>query len=79
MNQPWECPRCHQMNAPWMPHCNCTLATGSGFAFITSATGGNGGANPEVIYTEVTKCDICGRHHMRGVSCVRGVTVGINT
>ena len=20
----WECPRCHKINAPWMPQCNCS-------------------------------------------------------
>ena len=19
----WECPRCHRINAPWMPYCDC--------------------------------------------------------
>lgn len=23
MNQPWECPRCHVMNAPFIAHCYC--------------------------------------------------------
>lgn len=23
MNNPWECPRCHRINAPWMPCCSC--------------------------------------------------------
>lgn len=22
--QGWECPRCHKINAPWVPQCNCT-------------------------------------------------------
>jgi len=22
-NQPWECTRCHKINAPWLPHCYC--------------------------------------------------------
>jgi hypothetical protein len=21
--RPWECPRCHQINAWWVPRCNC--------------------------------------------------------
>ncbi len=24
-NQPWECPRCKRMNAPFMPYCECNL------------------------------------------------------
>jgi len=25
VRQPWECPRCHAMNAPWVEHCQCGL------------------------------------------------------
>ena len=25
--QGWECPRCHKVNAPWMPHCTCNQET----------------------------------------------------
>ena len=21
--KPWECPRCHRINAPWVERCNC--------------------------------------------------------
>lgn len=24
MNNPWECPRCNRINAPWTPHCDCS-------------------------------------------------------
>ncbi len=23
MTQPWECPRCKTINAPWLSHCKC--------------------------------------------------------
>ncbi len=22
-SNPWECPRCNKINAPWLPHCYC--------------------------------------------------------
>ncbi len=30
MNQPWECTRCHKINAPWLPFSDCKLETGGG-------------------------------------------------
>ena len=28
-NQPWECPRCRTIYAPWMPSCHCKFQSGS--------------------------------------------------
>lgn len=39
MNQPWECPRCNRMNAPFIPHCDCkTNNTASSAALTGSLT-----------------------------------------
>lgn len=36
MSSPWECPRCHTINAPWIPSCSCKPPTYTVSSFSTS-------------------------------------------
>lgn len=36
--QGWECPRCGQINAPWMPYCTCKKSVTFSWVKDTSTT-----------------------------------------
>lgn len=36
MSDPWKCPQCNRVNAPWVPHCDCHL-TGTASTFVPTA------------------------------------------
>lgn len=39
MNNPWQCPRCSRINAPWNPNCFCNIAhTVSSFTSLDGTT-----------------------------------------
>lgn len=58
MNQPWECPRCKKMNAPWMQQCCCSSSTQ-----LPKMNSGH-------LFTEYETCMVCGRYHGKGLPCV---------
>lgn len=74
MNQPWECPRCNRINAPWMSFCLCLpnancLWCGSSMdgkrcvkCYMDIAAG-----------VPKTQCDVCGQPHA-GYTCEEWVT-----
>ncbi len=71
MNQPWECPRCKRMNAPFTPSCFCSPDNKSdhledSFSYL------NG---PKIVqYIKESKCTNCNGHHGiyqgRAIQCV---------
>jgi len=86
MSQPWECPRCGRMNAPFNPACFCApekeiVSAGSSQHIMDAANylGAKGQApfNPMPLpaglhygYKKSIQCLICGGHHGIGVSCM---------
>lgn len=62
-NQPWECPRCKRINAPFNPCCFCQPPSGSARAVIDKLK------NPSISfesldkYTQNSRCLSCGGHH----------------
>lgn len=64
MNQPWECTRCHKINAPWLPFCDCKLETGGGSVSLGVRIYGTG-----TLPQESDRCLVCNGHHDQGVQC----------
>lgn len=60
---PWECPRCHKINAGWVPQCFCSLQT----------CGANFQINFEDTRTQTAhldnRCYACGNYHGHGLPC----------
>lgn len=55
-NQPWECPRCNTIYAPWMPSCTCkpkSILEENGTHFVPN----------------YAKCNICNGYHGNGLDC----------
>ena len=69
-NQPWECPRCKRINAPFNPSCFCSPEKGLlGLAKEVIERNSRGFVSSE--YPPFgTKCLICSGHHVAGVQCI---------
>ena len=66
MNQPWECPRCHRINAGWNPSCFCNPEQQSAFesAFKDICVHQpNGLIKPEGYTQYLYKCLKCGEFY----------------
>jgi hypothetical protein len=69
MNQPWECPRCHTINAPWLPYCNCKLdtagsSTSAGTLVMDKFTAGMSIGNDGNLKPGLSDfCPVCGQFH----------------
>ncbi len=61
MNSPWECPRCHKINAPHSMQCFCSPQTG--YNNIPPTT------DPPSQWTIVDRCIVCGAFHGKGIHC----------
>lgn len=63
MNNPWECPRCKTINAPFTPSCNCSLGTATNLKGMLSS--------PQHQYDiKSERCLICNGFHGYGVQCM---------
>jgi hypothetical protein len=65
MSNPWECPRCHRINAPWLPCCDCRVQ------FINTDTkwpkNDSGSLSLDPNFSK--KCLICNGFHGHGLQC----------
>lgn len=65
MREPWECPRCHRINAPWNPACFCRKEEETSLEkFIRDP------ANQMPIKS-IERCMICNGHHGIGIQCIQ--------
>ena len=67
-NQPWECPRCHKINAPWNPSCFCK-ATDNPWPNYSLVGNPKWTSEPIPCTADVKQCFICKGYHANGVSC----------
>ena len=61
LNQPqqgWECPRCHRINAPWLPNCSCESEMISGY--ISTKTNPSKESYRTTCLTYTDPCPKCG-------------------
>jgi hypothetical protein len=75
MSEPWECPRCGRMNAPFNPSCFCNKAVSS--EHINDAVNYlKAFRKPLFSFEEIAKCIkrnqclVCAGYHGEGVQCV---------
>lgn len=47
-HEPWECPRCHRINAPFREFCDCNEDGGSEVTLHPARGGGSGGTGAVV-------------------------------
>lgn len=62
--QPWECPRCHKINAHWLPQCFCLSNAdkqANGFNQVTSSTPSH--------FSQGNRCSICNGFHGYDLKC----------
>ena len=70
-NQPWECPRCKRINAPFTPTCFCNPEKGlQGLAREVLERKGQDQFKPMELpaglpygYKRTSECSNCGGHH----------------
>lgn len=81
LNQPWECPRCHKINAPWCPQCFCTEPVSSTaleewpFVIHENAKNMINKSYPRSLIPtqdyEHLKCPICSEYHDHKIPCAK--------
>lgn len=64
--QPWECPRCHKINAHWLAQCFCLSDADK------QAQGFNQTISNHTIRdaTKLDRCLVCNGFHGVGIQCV---------
>ena len=72
--QGWECPRCHRINAPWMPFCYCEPPKVEITTNLTTTTHGGRvcgacGNSSKVGYNSEVTCNIDNKTHKFGDIC----------
>ncbi len=61
---PWECPRCHTINAGWVGQCLCPPATTTGAESPITVT-----VKPELPHIRKCTCPVVSTEHSRGPGC----------
>lgn len=62
MNSPWECPRCHRINAPHMPFCDCKPNPLNPYQTITQSG--------SISWPPIKdRCLMCNGYHGIGLQC----------
>jgi len=70
MTQPWECPRCHTINAPFNPVCFCRPEKNLQPLAKEVIERNKKEFVPSEYPPFGTKCLICSGHHSIGIQCI---------
>jgi hypothetical protein len=68
MNQPWECPRCNRMNAPFNPSCFCSSKDSLTY-LETVFSDPNSKQQSNGLLIDWRHCSICNSYHSHGMQC----------